>query len=162
VLQALQVTGRHGRVELELLVLRLWRGQGLGRLGRTQGIAHAGALPIGLGSAFGGGQQLGQQLVRELGVAKKSLEELAEDGAVLLAADQRGLQCCGQVLWRSRSIKRAACCASAIRLASTGKPARRNARPKATRLPASRPVRASPRRMVSHLWQGPHRKPSRQ
>ena len=97
-LQALQLTGRHGRIELELLVLRLRRRQGRRGLRRAQGVAYSGALPVRLGAAFGRGQQLCQQLVRELGVAKKNIEELAKHGAVLLAADQSGLKRRGQVL----------------------------------------------------------------
>ena len=92
----MQITGRHGSVKLKLL---LRRGERLLMSGsvRRQCLTHARPLARCLGLAFGPRQHLRQQLVSDFRVSEKNVEHLAEYGAVLLTADQHGLQCAAHV-----------------------------------------------------------------
>ena len=90
--QALHIAGGHGGVEVHFLVFA-------GRLGLVahlgswrQSFAHTGPALAGLGLSLGAGQHLRQQLVRHVRVAKKCVEQFAEDRAVLFSADQHRFQ----------------------------------------------------------------------
>ena len=95
-LQGVEVAGRHGRVEIDLLVRLV--GSGAARqFRRGQRFTHAGSAFAGLGLALGAREQLRQQLVRHLRVAKIGVEQFAKDLPVLLAADHHGLEGGAQV-----------------------------------------------------------------
>ena len=95
--QALQVAGRHGGIEFDLVFFARGRCVARGTHGR-QCLAHARAAFDGLGLGFCAGQHLRQQLLCDVGIAKVGVKQLAEHHAVLLAADQHGLQCSAEVL----------------------------------------------------------------
>ena len=96
-LEALLVAGRHGGVKVDLLVFLLGLDLLAKGLLRREGLAHPGTPLAGLGLALGAGQHLGQQLVGQVGVAKKGFEQLAKHLPVLLAADQHRLHRSRQV-----------------------------------------------------------------
>ena len=96
-LEALLVAGRHGSIKVDFLVFLLGLDLLAKSLLRRQGLAHPWAPLAGLGLALGAWEQLCQQLVRQVGVAKKSFEQLAKHITVLLTANQHGLHRGGQV-----------------------------------------------------------------
>jgi hypothetical protein len=79
-----------------------------------------------------------------LGVAEVGVKQLAEHQAVLLAADQHGLQRGARSGLRPGPPASPPAGPAPCARLSTGTPARRSARPKPVRLSASLPVRASP------------------
>ena len=98
VLEAMQMAGCHGGVEVDLVFLGLGlRVFAKGLLGRER-LAHPGPAFAGLGLPIGAGQQLREQLVRHVGVTEKNLKQLSVYLPVLLAADEHCLQCGAQIL----------------------------------------------------------------
>ena len=88
--QALRAAGGHHGVDVDLIFRRATLCQR--RRSGGKGFAHPRAALARLGAPFGAGQQLGEQLARDLRVAEEGVEQFAENGTVLFAADQHRLE----------------------------------------------------------------------
>ena len=91
-LQALNVTGGHGRVKFHFLVFSAGLDLLPKALLRCQRLAHARPALARLGFTFCTGQQLRQQLVGHFGILKVNVKQLTKDQAVLFAADHDGFK----------------------------------------------------------------------
>ena len=110
-LQACQVAGRHGRIEVHFLVGLWLLARAAKSLLRRQRLAHARAAFARFGLALGTGQHLRQQLVGQRRIAEIGVEQLAKDQPVLLAADHHGFERGAYILarcqpHRQRSLRR--------------------------------------------------------